>query len=1347
MNHSVAADAEFLRNNHEAAAVTELQQDSLLQLQVQELLKESSLQIKIRDQAVAYAAQVAQCIDQDLPPISNALLEKAGREAPWGSRNKNSSLTTVASRDHNDDKTTQRQLHKLRVLPQHHKNNNELLLLKASANAHVLPTLERTVLLPRSLLLETDYRKGRYFAKRNAVAWIVAQFLASRTSPSQIKSQVYWRYWKNDTRKVVLLLVPDKDKPKFRLQLQFQMESLDWIPPLRLLPNRHNLGTSANNTSTAAAKGAATGSVFYNFALTEDARHCFLAAALLDEEQHLPTNTQAAAALLQIWCLQRGFWRGHDTLDAEQLQVFLSYLVKTKQVNARMAPLQVVTACCKLWSEWLRPLVDGRDDDHTNTSTVVVRVLPASAGHTESQTVQSSALAQLYERQTRESPLTDRDPPTLLELWQQQQQQDSVAAAPVVLLDSSMTHNFLGRWSPGFGRALQRQAARSLEALTTHNNKNSFRHLFLTPARFFQRHDAYMRIPLGDLVVEHGSSAVEDAGAYECLARRIVAVLRRALGDRVRAVECGTTGNGRPERSHRSAVADDSDEIPTFAVDNDKDDDNDPRKRKIKNERLLSPTGMDFLVLGITVNPDTCFRVVDRGPSNEQPAALRDFLALWGSKAELRRFQDGALVHAVVWEQQQRTGDGSGDQPKDDTGKPYISYQNDDTWQGGIVERIVRHILCLHFLQKQLKSDRVPQFLLRHMVSTVDGVVAPPVSNDMSSSPLLVNPLTAHRTAMKAFEVLADFLRSKSAKTIPVPGSSTEMKSALGIPLTIDAVEPLSPSLRYATLYPPVPHPMLGGAPLPGQKKASGAVQSDPIEIQIRFGASSKWPSDLKAIGAAKTAMLIAMVNGIDALKRAGAIDGNHHFDGPVIVTPSHADLCFMGYVFRIHVRADPELKLLRSLRQPGPEAVALLQKLTRTTVIAATHHSMVHAVYTSHPSSSAVVRLAKRWLSAHLLSDHLSFEALELLVAHVYTDQSSPFEAPGTATAGFLRFLQLLAKHDWMREPLIVDPQAHLSKSDYATISAQFDAVRGSSYMKGPAMYIVSPCTHAHHLEDEDSSNTTAGRQSATETTTTNKKWSPIFTASHPERVVLLRSVALAERTHRFLESLLMMTGDTTAWPAAFQETAESFRSYSALLRVDSAFAVNAEASSTANHCETSMQDGGWMSTYTHSMRRLVEGPKDLRRKLYRNLMAANSADEEADGILLEWNPVQAVVVALRRRLGHWALFFYNDLCPDVIAVVWRPFGPPRGFSALVSEFVQPTQTDDWQSDTMVTLNVHDLLREIAGVTVDIVTHVKVFDHGPLIRPSTASSGSKRKRSIATDNNQEDNSGSSSEG
>jgi U3 small nucleolar RNA-associated protein 22 len=84
-------------------------------------------------------------------------------------------------------------------------------------------------------------------------------------------------------------------------------------------------------------------------------------------------------------------------------------------------------------------------------------------------------------------------------------------------------------------------------------------------------------------------------------------------------------------------------------------------------------------------------------------------------------------------------------------------------------------------------------------------------------------------------------------------------------------------------------------------------------------------------------------------------------------------------------------------------------------------HHSLIHAIHTRHPSASSVVRLAHRWVASHMLSDMIPHEAIELMVARIYTETSGKSNGlvdtpPSTAVAGFLRFLQLLSTHDWVR-------------------------------------------------------------------------------------------------------------------------------------------------------------------------------------------------------------------------------------------------------------------------------------------------------------------------------------------
>ena len=66
------------------------------------------------------------------------------------------------------------------------------------------------------------------------------------------------------------------------------------------------------------------------------------------------------------------------------------------------------------------------------------------------------------------------------------------------------------------------------------------------------------------------------------------------------------------------------------------------------------------------------FRVVDRGPAADAGKPAAAFRHLWGERAEMRRFPDGAISEAVAWD----------DLP------PAL--------RGSIPERIVTHILERH---------------------------------------------------------------------------------------------------------------------------------------------------------------------------------------------------------------------------------------------------------------------------------------------------------------------------------------------------------------------------------------------------------------------------------------------------------------------------------------------------------------------------------------------------------------------------------------------------------------------------------------------------------------------------
>ena len=782
---------------------------------------------------------------------------------------------------------------------------------------------------------------------------------------------VQFKWPKGSNRPPVLHLVPNptpkgtkKKGAKFQVHVHFGMQSIDWIPPLRLFPNRCNIRESDDDGGSDQYMKKIQ-SQLYNQSLLFDARHQFEDTHLISEDLVDHRNVEATLVLIQIWALQRGLWRNHDGWSKENVAIFLLYMLRTNRINPRMTPIQQFTVFLQMLSStnWLGTSTSkgksGNDREvrasqseasqysRSKQSRRDVLVLPHEES-TEKETIRNSSRARLYEKQTRESPMTNKDPPTLIEAYASG---EHYSLGPV-MLDPTMTYNFLGDVSPNYMTLLQDHATRSLHVLK--ESYSTFSNMFMKNARFWSQWDIYVKIPLKQKSEE-----------WEPSIRALLWKIELALGNRIRGMRVMSTGNGDV-----SLEKNDPDQIPFSIVD---------EKSTCKQRPIyLPPTCSKETIVGIAINPEASQRVVDRGPPSDQQKEVKSFVKLWGDKAQLRRFKDGAIVQAVVW--------------NDNDGK--ARYQNQIKLQGGYVDKILRHIVRLHYTKEKI------EFALPNLISIVDGI-----STDANqASTHLIDPIGAHQHVMKAFDSLSQILRQGSSQS-----SLFHQKSqiSLELPLTIDAVEPLAECLRYSALFPPVPHPLLGGSSSSG-KHISGAIMSHPVLIQIRFGASSKWPSDLKAIGAAKTAMLIQLANSIEAAN-------NPDFDAPIQVTTNYLDLGYRGYCFRILVRADPEIKMLQGLVRPSPIAASLLKTLVRVHVVAAKHHSMIHAVHTLHPSSAGVVRMAKRWVASHMLSGLITTEALELMVAKVYSDDETPLQPPSTVTAGFLRFLHLMAYHDWL--------------------------------------------------------------------------------------------------------------------------------------------------------------------------------------------------------------------------------------------------------------------------------------------------------------------------------------------
>jgi hypothetical protein len=287
--------------------------------------------------------------------------------------------------------------------------------------------------------------------------------------------------------------------------------------------------------------------------------------------------------------------------------------------------------------------------------------------------------------------------------------------------------------------------------------------------------------------------------------------------------------------------------------------------------------------------------------------------------------------------------------------------------------------------------------------------------------------------------------------------------------------------------------------------------------------------------------------------------------------------------------------------------------------------------------------------------------------------------------------------------KPLIVNPQKHIEEAEIDDIYLQFEKARGDKRQAGPPMFIVAP-----YDKDDEDEHDDAKRNAATHSK--QNSWRP--SAISPEWVVVGRAVALAKRSYGFMMTRLVDFDQTTNWSAVFHQSSTSFHAYNVLLRVSSDFVVDHETSSTgADLCPAPNKDGALESSYTRSMKARVQGPKALRRKVYKNL---NTCNDPNNVILLNWDPIDSLLLSLRRNFGQYAIFFYNELTPEVIGVVWRPDTfKALSFSAMTAEYATPQNpvANGWKSDTLVVRNTRDMLRDMSEYYDGIVTMVKLLD------------------------------------
>ncbi|KAI1900401.1 hypothetical protein AGOR_G00049570 [Albula goreensis] len=416
------------------------------------------------------------------------------------------------------------------------------------------------------------------------------------------------------------------------------------------------------------------------------------------------------------------------------------------------------------------------------------------------------------------------------------------------------------------------------------------------------------------------------------------------------------------------------------------------------------------LSFGLLLNPEFAASVLEKGPPADSPKAL-EFRQLWGSRSELRRFQDGAITEAVLW--------------------------------GGTTaceRRLVPREITTHLLQ--LHAD-IPESCVRYTGGLLDDVIK--MGREANS--------TGEEESLKVVQSYDDLSR--------------KLWRLEGLPLSVTAVQGAHPSLRYSQVFPPVPL-KLDYSFFEREKTTRALVPKEgkpcptyitPVKVICHMEGSGKWPHDQLAIRHIKAAFHIRL---------GELLNQQHRYT--CHATPTHLDVYKDGLVFRVQVAYHREPQVLRESFSPegmlcyrdNPEA----QKLELETLHRPFLTSTLHGLQQQHAAFGGVCRLAKRWLGAQLFSTDMNEDTADLLVASLFL-QTAPFTPPGSPQVGLLRFLHLLSTFDWKNSPLVVNLNGQLTgdakptfpllpptAADYIEIKNDFIASRETL----PVLFIATP-------------------------------------------------------------------------------------------------------------------------------------------------------------------------------------------------------------------------------------------------------------------------------------------------
>jgi U3 small nucleolar RNA-associated protein 22 len=406
--------------------------------------------------------------------------------------------------------------------------------------------------------------------------------------------------------------------------------------------------------------------------------------------------------------------------------------------------------------------------------------------------------------------------------------------------------------------------------------------------------------------------------------------------------------------------------------------------------------------IGLILDSEHAFRLVDYGPSAEDLEDNSSFRNFWGEdKAELRRFKDGRILECVVWD---------------------VKTVDEKARIPGL---IVMHILGRHF---GVDGSTV----IETWQSSFDTVLRLP--SEVSGIYDRFSPKIGFKTAMVAFDALA-----KRIKELP------------DLPLAILTISPVSDQLRYTGVFSPVAIPTASMGSFPQWMRYLPVM-----EVIIEFEKSTKWPDDLRAIQKMKLAFFEQIARSIikdQTGAKARVVVGDASIFSDIDDCARLDVITSEGWAFSLRIWHDREAVLLDRIIDDRPHVLKPLERrqddtknvkerrqavrakdvYLRRFIHAPKHHRAVLNLCHRYTAFAGTVRLAKRWFASHwFLGAHVSPEAVELICAKIYVGNGNDLggnldegkdDRPGlpiTKERGFSQVIKFLMEWQW-EEGLII--------------------------------------------------------------------------------------------------------------------------------------------------------------------------------------------------------------------------------------------------------------------------------------------------------------------------------------